>query len=155
MGLDCYVCAFKNGEATYDVSDELVELIYDECSGLVGLFRPDTSSYESYKHISFRGKKYNSTILSLTGRDLYSNLSPSSLKKMYETLNEFIKNYDTDWVGNEFETIDNLFKEHEDAIFNYVCKLTHVSIVSPSDIRKLAKLFKICGENNLGLVASY
>jgi hypothetical protein len=51
--------------------------------------------------------------------------------------------------------MDNLFQEHEDAILNYVRKLTNVSIVSPSDIRKLAKLFKICSENNLALVPSY
>lgn len=158
MGLDNIIYYGINDHT--NLSEDIIQKIHSNVDNLSFITKSLTECLK-YKFISFRGKIYHDVILKLTGFGLYRDLSPSDLQNMYEKLNDYIECnrekidriemlLDDDENQNAIEMYINLMGSHTDNIYN-----SSITVIYPSHIEILCKLFKVMFENNLWLIASY
>lgn len=154
MGLDNKICYGIDDES--DLSEETIQIIYSNVHKLEYLGMSLTLEQAlKNKYIFICGKIYHGIINKLTGFNLYNNLGPTELYKMYEKLNKYIE--DNEEQLDKIESLLNENYENVQAIEMYVETFSSdkVYFLYPSNIKTLCQLFKVMSDNNLWLVASY
>jgi hypothetical protein len=154
MGLDNQICY-----GIHDVrhlSEEIIRIIYSNVNGFenIGILLNLEYSLKN-KYIFIPGIIYYGAINKLTEFNLYNNLGPIELQKMYEKLNKYIQ--DNEEQLNRIELLLNESCENEEAIEMYVKTFTSdkINFLHPRQIKTLCQLFKVMSDNNLWLIASY
>jgi hypothetical protein len=154
MGLDNQICYGIDDER--DLSEETIQMIYSNVHELeyLGMSLTLEEALKN-KYIFICGKIYYGIINKLTEFNLYNNLGPTELYKMYEKLNKYIK--DNEEQLDKIESLLNENYENAQAIEMYVETFSSdkVYFLYPSNIKTLCQLFKVMSDNNLWLVASY
>ena len=154
MGLDNEIC-YDINDKRY-LSEETIQMIYSNVHELQYLGMSLTLEQAlTNKYIFICGKIYYGIIDKLTGFNLYNNLGPTELYKMYEKLNKYIEDN-----KEELDRIESLLNENYEnarAIEMYVETFSsdRVNFLYPSQIKTLSQLFKVMADNNLWLIASY
>ena len=153
MGFDSIICFDRYNDpmkiGDFVVTKEIAEK-FKECYGhnLIGF-----GICVTY-FISFKGNLYNNIIKQITNVNynvMLNDINKEKSKELYESLEKFISKYDS----KEILKIQNIYEKDDDELFNDWCRqLTNKIVPSPKEIIGLAKIFKLCYENNLKIYAS-